>query len=193
MDLRVRSNHQTAEPWTEEHTVTKTQKGDDVQVQNQGVADNFFDVHGIVHAEILPQGQTINQHVYKNILRRLMHSVWEKRRELWETRSWLLHHDNAPAHNALVIREIFTKNNIAVLEQPPYSPNLASCDFFLFPKFKEVIKRTRFQDSGAIKTAVTKELRAILEESFQECVEAWQRKLEKCIREQGDSFEGDVL
>ena len=42
----------------------------------------FFDVHEIVHAEFLPQGQTINQHVYKNILRRLMHSVREKRREL---------------------------------------------------------------------------------------------------------------
>ena len=32
----------------------------------------FFYVHGIVHAEVLPQSQTINQHVYKNILRRLM-------------------------------------------------------------------------------------------------------------------------
>jgi len=29
----------------------------------------FFDVHGFVHAERLPQGQTINQQVYKNILR----------------------------------------------------------------------------------------------------------------------------
>ena len=49
---------------------------------------------------------------------------------------------------------------------------LAPCDFFLFPKLKEVIKETRFQDSEAIKTAVTRELRAIPEESFQECVEA---------------------
>jgi len=77
--------------------------------------------------------------------------VREKRRELWETRSWLLHqNDNAPAHNALVIREFLAKSNIAVLEQPPYSPDLAFCDFFLFPKLKEVIKRTRFQDSEAI-------------------------------------------
>ena len=60
----------------------------------------FFDVHGIVHAEFLPQGQAINQHVYKNILQHLTRSVREKRRELWKTRSWLLHHDNAPAHNA---------------------------------------------------------------------------------------------
>ena len=39
----------------------------------------FFDVHGIVDAEFLPQGQTIYQHVYKNILRRLLRSVREKK------------------------------------------------------------------------------------------------------------------
>jgi len=141
----------------------------------------------------LPQGQAINQHVYKNILRHLMHSVKEKRRELWETRSWLLHHNNAPAHNALEIWKFLAKNNIAVLEQPPSSPDLAHCDLFLFPKLKKVIKGTCFQDSEVIKTAVTRELRAILEKSFQECMEAWQKRLEKCIQAQGAYFEGDVL
>ena len=131
----------------------------------------LFDVHRIVHLEFLPQGQTINQHIYKNILRRLMCSVREKRRELWETRSWLLHHDDAPAHDALGIWEFLAKNSIAVQEQPSYSPDLAPCDFFLFPKLKEVIKETRFPDPEAIKTVGTRELRAIPEESFQECVE----------------------
>ena len=97
------------------------------------------------------------------------------------------------SHNALEIREFLAKNNIAVLEQPPYSPDLAPCDFFLFPKLKDVIKRTRFRDSEAIKTDVTREFRAISEESFQECVEAGQRRLETCIRAQGDYFEGDML
>ena len=94
----------------------------------------FFDVHGIVHAEFLPQGQTINQHqhIHKNILQRLMRTVREKRRELWETRSRLLHHDNASNHNALGIREFLAENIIAVQEQPLYSPDLAPCDFFFF-------------------------------------------------------------
>ena len=82
-------------------------------------------------------------------------------------------YDNAPAHNALRIREFLAKNNIAILEQLPYSPDLAPCDFFLFPKLKIVIKGTRFQDSKGIKTAVTRELQAIPQESFQEWVEAW--------------------
>ena len=93
----------------------------------------------------------------------------------------------------LGIREFLAKNNIAVLVQPPYFPDLDPCGFFLFPKLKEVIKGTRFKDSEAIKTVVTRELRAIPEESFQKCVEAWQRRLEKCIRAQGDYFEDDML
>ena len=94
-----------------------------------------------------------------------MRSVKEKRRELRETRSWLLHHDNAPAH-VLGIREFLATNNIGVLEKQPYSPDLAPCYFFLFPKLKKVIKGTCFQNSEAIKIAVTRELRAIPEESF---------------------------
>ena len=74
--------------------------------------------------------------------------------------------------NALSIRQFLAENNIAVLEQPPCSPDLAPCDFFLFPKLKGVIKGTRFQDSKAITTAVTKELRAIIMESFHKCIEA---------------------
>ena len=44
-----------------------------------------------------------------------------------------------------------------------------------------------------IKIAATTELRRILEESFQKGMEAWQRRLEKCSRLQGDYFEGDNL
>ena len=66
----------------------------------------FFDIKGIVHFEFLPQGQTVNQHMYKEILRRLMRSVRDKRRDLWENNAWVLHHDNAPAHSALSIRQL---------------------------------------------------------------------------------------
>ena len=132
----------------------------------------------------VPQGQTINQHVYEDILRRLMRSVCEKRQELWDEKSWVLHHDNAPSHNVLSIREFLAKNNIAVMDQNPYSPDLAPCDLLLFPKLKGTIKGIRFNDVEDIKKAVTKELRGIPEKSFQECMEVWQRRMAKCVRAQ---------
>ena len=128
----------------EEHIVTKTQKRR-LKSKTKVMLIAFFNVHGIVHAEFLPQGQMINQHVYKSILRRLMRSVREKRRELWETRSWLLHQDNAPAHNASGIREFLAKSNIAVLEQPPYSPDLARVTSFCFPNSRKLSKQLVFR------------------------------------------------
>ena len=78
----------------------------------------FFDISGIVHTEFLPQGTTINQHVYKEILRRLIVSVRTKRRDRYESNDWLLHHENASSHNALSIRQFLTERNVTTLDQP---------------------------------------------------------------------------
>ena len=80
--------------------------------------------------EFLLQGTTVNQHVYKEILRRLIVSVRTKRRDRYENNDWLLHHDNAPSHNALSIPQFLTERNVTMLDQSPYSPDLAPCEFF---------------------------------------------------------------
>jgi histone-lysine N-methyltransferase SETMAR len=49
---------------------------------------------------------------------------------------WVLHHDNASAHTVVSVREFLVKKNIPVLPHPPYSPDLAPCDFYLFRKLK---------------------------------------------------------
>ena len=45
----------------------------------------------------------------------------------------------------------------------------------------------------AIKRAVTTELRRIPEEAFRRCIEAWKRRMDKCVRLEGNYFEGDKL
>ena len=169
--------------------VAEAKESKTVEVQNQAHADHILRRERNRHMEFLLQGQTVNQHVYKEILRRLLRSV----RELWQDNAWLLHQDNAPAHNALSNRQFLAERNVAVLNHPPYSPDLAPCDFFLFPKLKEAIKGVRFPDVEAIKKAVTTELKRIPEESFQECMGAWQNRMRKCVRLEGDYFEGENL
>ena len=57
---------------------------------------------------------------------------------------WVLHHDNAPAHTAVSIREFLAKKNIPVLPHTPYNPDLALCYFCLFPKLKSELKGHHF-------------------------------------------------
>ena len=41
----------------------------------------------------------------------------------------ILHHDNASSHTASLTSEYLAKNNIKTIRHPPYSPDLAMCDF----------------------------------------------------------------
>ena len=145
----------------------------------------FFNIQGIVHFEFLPQGQTVNQTIYKEILQHLVRSVCDKRWGLWEAHAWALHHDNAPAHTALSIHQLITERKIATLQHPSYFPNLAMCDFFLFPKIKSVLKGTHFYDIDSIKMAATTELKNIPENAFQECFKLWKRQMHKCFQVEG--------
>jgi hypothetical protein len=74
------------------------------------------------------------------VLERLRDKVRRKRPELFGNNSWILHHDNAPTHTALSVREFLATKQITVLLHPAYSPDLAHSDFFLFPKMKEILK-----------------------------------------------------
>ena len=56
----------------------------------------FLNVKGIINCEFLPQDQTINQQVYREMMWRLLCLVNRKRQELWQGKLWLLHHNNAP-------------------------------------------------------------------------------------------------
>jgi len=42
--------------------------------------------------------------------------------------------------DAVLIREFLTKHEADVVQRPPYSPDLAPADFFLFPKLKSSLK-----------------------------------------------------
>jgi len=89
----------------------------------------FFDMRGFVRVDWVPDGQTVNQFYYKEDLTNL-HEWMRRRPEMWKKGSWVLHQDNMPAHNALSVKMFLTKHKITMLEHPPYSPDLAPCDFF---------------------------------------------------------------
>jgi len=69
---------------------------------------------------------------------------------------------------ATFCQDFLEKNNVTTLEHPPYSPELASVDFYPFPRLKSALKGRRFCDATDIKNA-TKELKRLSQNDFQEC------------------------
>lgn len=61
-------------------------------------------------------------------------AVTRKRPEKCINNNWFLHHDNAPAHWSIVVKNFFANNNETILKHPPYTPNLASAPFYVFPQ-----------------------------------------------------------
>jgi len=66
----------------------------------------FFDRQGAVHYEFVPRDQTANKEFYVAVLKRLKEAVRRKKPQLWTNQSWVLHHDNIPAHSSFFLRKI---------------------------------------------------------------------------------------
>ena len=145
----------------------------------------FFDCHGAVHQKFLSQGRTVNKEYYLKVMRCLHDAIRKKRPELWKNNSWLLHHDNAPAHSSLLVRNFLAKNNTVIMPQPPYSPDLAPSDFFLFPRLKRPMKGPRFATIEEIKTESLRELKDIPKSAYQKCFEDWKKTLAQVYYIQG--------
>ena len=153
----------------------------------------FFDSCDIVHLEYAPEDQAINKKYYLQVLRRLREAMRRKRPDMWTAKNFQLNHDNDPAHSAHVIHAFLAKNSMSLVRQAPYSPDLAPCDFWLFPKLKTILKGKRLQSREDIMKKLTEELGSIQEEEFKKCFEKWQKCWKKCVYRHWKYFEGDSI
>jgi len=150
----------------------------------------FCDIQSIVMAEWVPSSQTVNQQNYIEVLTKLHEHVRRKWPELWRN-GWILHQDNAPAHNALSVKQLLANKNITVLEHPPYSPDLTPCDFCLFLRIKSVLKGTHFVLVENVKAKMAEILNNLTEHDLRNCFEHWQHRMQLFVNSEGNYFEGE--
>ncbi|KOC70375.1 hypothetical protein WH47_02878, partial [Habropoda laboriosa] len=72
-----------------------------------------------------------------------------------------------------------------IISHPPYSPDLAPADLFLFPKIKLPIKGTRYEDMRAIQHAVTEQLNAVTHEEFSKAFQRLYERSVECVARGG--------
>jgi hypothetical protein len=80
---------------------------------------------------------------------------------------------------------------MAVIPHPPYSPDLAPCDYFLFPKMKSKLKGRRFDTIEEIQAESQRVLGTLTEKDFQEAFQKWSRWWNRYLHAGGNCFEGD--
>ena len=151
----------------------------------------FFDYKGVVYYEWLPKGKTVTAAYYISCLHRLEHAVKQNRPELTE---WYLHHDNASPHTAHHTQLHLALKDIKLLPHPPYSPDMAPCDFWLFFRTKKPMKGLKFASLDEIKENTAAVLETIKSEEFEKCILVdWVRRWKKCVLAEGEYFEGDKI
>ena len=95
-------------------------------------------------------------------LREFRKRFCRKRPALFKSGQWHFHQDNAPVHNSILVTDYWTKMGINTVPQPPYSSDLAPCDFCLFPKLRDCC----YETIEEMKEAVTKVIDMLTQEDF---------------------------
>ena len=79
-------------------------------------------------------------------------------------------------------------SNIEPLQHQPYSPDLAICDFFLFPTVKDHLPGRKFETREELGTAIMEALRTVARDSLQHVFCTWMERWDKCIKAKGSYF-----
>ena len=90
---------------------------------------------------------------------------------------WYFHQDNAPVHKSILVTDYLTKMGIKSVPHRPYSPDLAPCDFCLFPKLR-IYRYGRIEE---MKEAVTKVIDTLTQEDFHGAFQKLLERYNKCI------------
>ena len=152
----------------------------------------FFDSRGPVYQHAVPPKTKINAEYYKSVLEKLLRHIRTKRPELKGT--WVLHHNNARPHVAKVVQDWLVNKGVRVMPHPPYSPDLAPCDFWLFPQLKKSLRGQQFCSDDEVVNTVHAFVNSVPQAEFQKTIKSkWIERMQQCIRVEGRYFEKKIL
>jgi histone-lysine N-methyltransferase SETMAR len=144
----------------------------------------FFDSRGLIYTHIVPRGASINATYTIKVLGKFLEH-FKKKRPAMAQQQWWFHWDNVPVHTAASVKEWMAAKGIQVLEHPPYSPDLAWADFFLFRRVKETLAGITL-DQESLKNAWEGVTRNITAGDYATAFGRWFERVEKCIRISGN-------
>ena len=149
----------------------------------------FWSPLGFRLVRMLPKGVHLDAHYFcTNILAEI-----DRIRPAATTedarRNVLLHFDNASPHTATATVNFLGSHRMKRAPQPPFSPDLAPSDFYLFGKLKTALNGAEFEDEGELLDAVMSVLNGITRDELESVFGEWVARLDACIQGGGDYVE----
>lgn len=115
----------------------------------------WWDMKGIIYMELLNMGETITSEVYCRQLTELRDKMKLTRSSLLNRRSVILQQDNAKSHTSKMTRDKLKEFGWEILPHPPYSPDMAPTDYYLFRSLQHLLKGKEFNSKCAIEIAIS--------------------------------------
>ncbi|XP_037784685.1 histone-lysine N-methyltransferase SETMAR-like [Penaeus monodon] len=129
----------------------------------------FFDSKVMIYIQWAPSGQTVNKEYCVEVLREFRKRFSSQKASA----------------------KYLTEMGIKTVLHPPYSPDLAPCDFWLSPKLKDNLRGSRFETTEEMKEAVTRVVDTFTLEDIQGAFQKLLERYNKRIAAGREYFEGD--
>ena len=140
----------------------------------------FWNLHGPLVIEAVPCGESATGEYFRDtIIAKICASDLFKEARRAKKKFWI-HMDNAPIHRAATVTQEMKRRGIHCAPHPPYSPDLAPSDFYLFGALKSRIRGIEFEDSEAIKEWIADEFQRIPPDELRRVFHLWTLRLQAC-------------
>ncbi|XP_033318240.1 histone-lysine N-methyltransferase SETMAR-like [Bombus bifarius] len=114
----------------------------------------WWNLKGILYYELFPEGQTINSEKYCTQLEKLKEAIITKRPEVVNRRGVVIHRDNVRPHVSLALRTKLLEFDRDVSPHPPYSPDLAPSNYYLFLSLKNFLRNRKFKSVNEVENGL---------------------------------------
>ena len=148
------------------------------------MATIFWDSEGVLMVDYAPKGRTITGQYYAEELVRLKECIRQKRRGKL-TRGVLLLHDNVQSTKPELPKRLCESADSKSSTIPPYSPDLAPSDYFLFRHLKAALRGRRFEDDEDVQEAIQEWIEQQSGDFWLSGIRSLQDKWRKCIEVKG--------
>ena len=148
-------------------------------------ASVFWDAQGILCIDYFEKGRTINSKYYIALLEPLKEEITKKWLQM-KKKIVVFHQDNAPCYKSIPMMAKLQELHFELLSHPPYSPDLATSDYWLFADLKRMLQEKRFGSSEEVILETEPYFEAKDKSFYKKGIELLEKHWNQCIILEGD-------